>query len=80
MHQHVFSSSVLTDETALGLQFFHDPTKNEGTCGNDFFTGRFQAGYPDSVCFCFAEHIAFEVLNGRQDQRIILNPRRIINA
>lgn len=74
MHQHVFSSSVLTDETASDFQFFHDAMKNEGTCGNDFFTARFQAGYPDSVCFCFAEHVAFDVPNGRRIQRVILNP------
>ena len=51
MHQHAFPSSVLTDETALGLQFFHDAAKHEGARGNDFFTARFQAGYPDSVCY-----------------------------
>lgn len=53
MHQHVFSSSVLTDETALGLQFFHDAAKHEGTRGNDFFTARFQAkpGIPTRSAF-----------------------------
>ena len=36
----------------MGLQFFHGAAKNECARGNDFFTARFQAGYPDSVCFC----------------------------
>ncbi len=36
----------------MDLQFFHGAAKNEGARGNDFFMARFQAGYPDSVCFC----------------------------